>query len=395
MNKKTNIQTQGAEKNIKVPNSNGMNVLMLSIDKEILKDGGPVQKRMEFISGAADTLHILVLGSENKITNTVSEKLIVQGIPVLHKIFIPVYAYLSAKKIVAEDWIVTTQDEFIGIAGYLLKRLKGIPWEAQVHTDIAAREYKTFSLQNRIRTSIARRIYPRATRIRAVSVRVKKSLQQWKNMFVVPIDILPVFIDTSKFYKNTNRGDNVFRVISVSRLSSEKRIDGILCAFAVFHKEHKDTELLIVGDGVERANLEALAHKLQITNAVEFVGQVDNVEDYYADADVYVLNSAYESYGRTIVEAMASGLPVISTDVGIAREFIEKVSTGEVVDSIEEMEISLERSYEEIGRNAHIKEGVNNQLKLEIFSREGYLGALRSNWERVVGSLRSCKDSRQ
>lgn len=360
-----------------------MKVLMLSTDRDILKEGSPTQKRMELISDAVERLHILVLGSEAKSIKNISEKLIIQGVPSLSKIFIPLRAYQAARKIVKRGWIVTSQDEFIGIAGYLLKRVNGIPWEAQVHTDIASPEYRKFSLQNRARAFIARHTYVYATRVRAVSERVKQNLLQWKHFFVVPIDILPVFIDTSKFYKNTNRSDNVFRVISVSRLSPEKRIDGVIRAFATLHQKYTDTELVIVGDGVEREYLENLVKELEIVDATVFAGSVDNVEDYYARADLYVLNSAYESYGRTIVEAMAVGLPVLSTDVGIVREFTEESTAVNIIKDNDDLSVRLQEYFQKRDYLSETGER-GRQFVLELFSDDEYKESLRSNWSKLV-----------
>lgn len=356
-----------------------MNVLMLSTDREILRRGSPTQKRMEFISGAADILHILVLGSEKKSTEQISAKLVVQGVPVLHKILIPFYAYIAGKKIIGKNWIVTSQDEFIGIAGYLLKRLRRIPWEAQVHTDIASPEYRRFSLQNRIRAFIARHIYKHASLMRVVSDRVKNNLEEWRGINTVSMYILPVFIDLEKYKKKEVREDNIFRIISVSRLSPEKRIGGILESFAKLYQKHKNIELLIVGDGPERKKLQNFVSVLGIADVVEFVGHVDNVEDYYARADLYALNSAYESYGRTIIEAMAAGLPVISTDVGIADEFIKKYAVGYVVQDEEGFKNALETLYKkkELAMNMGAS---GKKATIQLFDKSTYITALRSAW---------------
>lgn len=356
-----------------------MNVLMLSTDREISRAGSPVQKRMEWISSVTDKLHILVLGGDKGGTEQISEKLTIQSVPVLSKALIPLYAYFSAKKIIEKNWLVTSQDEFIGIAGYLLKRLKGISWEAQVHTDIASAEYKQFSLQNRMRTFIARHAYQYASSIRTVSLRVQENLKNWKGVSTIPMTVLPVFIDLDKFYQRKDRNDGLFQIISVSRLSKEKRIDVVLRVFSQIYNKHPNVRLMIVGDGPEKSSLENICKELSIEGAVEFLGQVDNVEDYYVHADLYVLNSAYESYGRTIVEAMAAGLPVVSTNVGIAREML-KGGAGEIFSNEDELGATLEdfilrpEKVVEMGTIGRNKAGA-------LFDKQKYLDDLTKSWE--------------
>jgi glycosyltransferase involved in cell wall biosynthesis len=87
----------------------------------------------------------------------------------------------------------------------------------------------------------------------------------------------------------------------------------------------------IVGSGPEKHSLLQLANRLGISSRVEFAGATSNVKDAYLTFDVFVLSSHNEGFANAIVEAMASGLPVIATDVGGAREAIEEGRTGYVV----------------------------------------------------------------
>jgi glycosyltransferase involved in cell wall biosynthesis len=86
--------------------------------------------------------------------------------------------------------------------------------------------------------------------------------------------------------------------------------------------------LLLVGDGPERGNLEALAGSLGIAGYVRFAGSVPDVERYYAAMDIFALTSLEEGFSNVTVEAMLSGLPCVVTDFGPARELIEDGVTG-------------------------------------------------------------------
>jgi glycosyltransferase involved in cell wall biosynthesis len=87
----------------------------------------------------------------------------------------------------------------------------------------------------------------------------------------------------------------------------------------------------IVGYGNERDSLRELASKLGVESRIEFTGASGSVKDVYHGFDVFVLSSRHEGFANVIIEAMASGLPIVATDVGGAREAIEEGQTGFVV----------------------------------------------------------------
>ena len=89
--------------------------------------------------------------------------------------------------------------------------------------------------------------------------------------------------------------------------------------------------LLIVGDGPERQKLESRIQNLELSTNIKIENWTDDLVSYYKTADLFLLTSNYEGYGRTVVEAMAAGLPVIMTDVGIAGELLIDDLDGKVV----------------------------------------------------------------
>jgi glycosyltransferase involved in cell wall biosynthesis len=104
-------------------------------------------------------------------------------------------------------------------------------------------------------------------------------------------------------------------VLSIGRLEPEKGFDILLPAFAeLVHVRGLDLHLLILGDGEERARLEELARELEVSNRVFMPGFQQNPYPFFAPADVLVLSSRYEGQPVALLEAMALGLPVISTD---------------------------------------------------------------------------------
>lgn len=136
------------------------------------------------------------------------------------------------------------------------------------------------------------------------------------------IDIIPNGLNLDKFkdinYQNVqklrekyNINSNDFVLLSISRLSKEKRIDEII-KIIPYLKECENLKLLIVGGGPEEINLKELVEKLNISNII-FTGEIQNseIEAYYRLASIFVSNSIAETQGLTIIEALASSLPVV------------------------------------------------------------------------------------
>jgi glycosyltransferase involved in cell wall biosynthesis len=108
---------------------------------------------------------------------------------------------------------------------------------------------------------------------------------------------------------------------TIAALRPEKNIDRLLEAFALFRRQ-REARLVIVGDGPERPGLEARAAALGIASDTLFAGHSTQAESWLASFDVFALSSDTEQMPISLLEAMASGLPVISTDVGDVRDML-------------------------------------------------------------------------
>jgi len=103
-------------------------------------------------------------------------------------------------------------------------------------------------------------------------------------------------------------------VLAVGRLVHAKGFDVLLDAWARVTSAHPDWRLVIVGDGEERAALEAQVRGLALGHCVDLPGASSEIANYYRDAAIFCLSSRYEGFGLVLTEAMAFGLPVVSTD---------------------------------------------------------------------------------
>jgi len=122
--------------------------------------------------------------------------------------------------------------------------------------------------------------------------------------------------------------------LCVGRLEKYKRVDLLIRAFRRVVKRVPGAQMLVIGDGAYRNELLRLVGRLKLENHVRFLGFVPRMKllELYAKASLFVLPSRYEAFSISLVEAMASGLPVIATRVGGMTELIESAKCGFLID---------------------------------------------------------------
>jgi N-acetyl-alpha-D-glucosaminyl L-malate synthase BshA len=136
------------------------------------------------------------------------------------------------------------------------------------------------------------------------------------------IEVIFNFVDVSRFNKKpfdafrkviAPNGEKV--LLHASNFRKLKRVQDVVKIFANINKQIP-SKLLFVGDGPERSTAEDLARELGVCDSISFVGKQEQMEDILAIADLFLLTSEYESFGLAALEAMAAGVPVISTNAG-------------------------------------------------------------------------------
>jgi glycosyltransferase involved in cell wall biosynthesis len=132
------------------------------------------------------------------------------------------------------------------------------------------------------------------------------------------VTVIPNTYDVRRYTHVERARGPVLRILSVGRLSHEKGHDVLLRAFAQVRVAGVEATLTMVGDGPERTALEALASDLGIADAVEFKGILldEPLAAEMRGADLFVLPSRSEGFGVVLIEALATGLPVVATRSG-------------------------------------------------------------------------------
>src|SRR5262249_1055704 len=120
-------------------------------------------------------------------------------------------------------------------------------------------------------------------------------------------------------------------LVTIASLIPRKGLDVLFHALRPLFSKCSEWHLVIVGGGPSLAELQGLAQQLQLESRIHFLGIANNALEVLADCNVFVLPSRNEALPVSILEAMASSLPVVATDVGCVRDVVIHGHTGLVV----------------------------------------------------------------
>jgi glycosyltransferase involved in cell wall biosynthesis len=144
------------------------------------------------------------------------------------------------------------------------------------------------------------------------------------------VTVIPNGLDGTAYPDRIARGP-IRRVVTVANLRPEKNHETLIVAASLLARSCPELRYRIVGDGSRRSDLEALARIKGVDRIVEFTGHRDDIPDVLADSDLFVLPSRSEAFPNGVIEAMASGLPVVASAVGGLRDLIDPGRTGILV----------------------------------------------------------------
>jgi len=254
-------------------------------------------------------------------------------------------------------------------------------------------------VQRNLRTIAGRRLLESIRRRARLVVSVNDQIDdEFGRLGIEPArrKVLPNGIDVDHFAPATPRERKELRkrlglgsefvAVYTGRLAPEKRLDRVLRAWPGVTDASPDARLLIVGDGPEAERLRTLAPA-----GVRFEGVTDDVLPYLQVADVFVLTSDLEGVSCALLEAQATGLPAVVTDVGAARSIIDHGVNGYVVDvdddaSLEKHLVVLASDSEAV----HTMGAAARGVATTHYSLDTVVSALRNVYVDVAGEESSC-----
>lgn len=194
---------------------------------------------------------------------------------------------------------------------------------------------------------------------------------------LVKIDNPIIFKDLSKYQRINIQDKAPFRILMISRLEPVKNIEGVIQVVNRLIQEGIEVNLTIAGNGAEEKQLKEEVTNLNISQFVNFTGFVADPYPLLFNADLYVLNSHTEGFSNSLVEAMYSKTPSLSTSVGAAPEIIADNENGFLTPSADDealytklkdiMALSAEKRAE-IAEKGHTK--IVNNFSLDNHTAE-------------------------
>ncbi|MFA5889117.1 MAG: glycosyltransferase family 4 protein [Candidatus Paceibacterota bacterium] len=287
--------------------------------------------------------------------------------------------------------VISSQDPFeTGLVGHFLKRKFNFPLQLQVHTDFFSTHFRN-SFLNKIRVQIAKFLILRADGLRVVSFVISDSIKSHFPKLRTQIDILPIFVDIKKIF---DRSATYYTpeqipksVLMFSRFTTEKRIDLGLEVFKKVLDKQKDAQMCIIGFGPEKKNLLQKIDKLNIGGNVKIEEWEDDLTAVYKRFEILLLTSEYEGYGMTLIEAGASGCPIVTTAVGLAKTDLFKngencfiCPVGDV-DCLSKAVINLIENSE---KRKLFKERMQDSIKKIAITREEYISRYVNLLEKLL-----------
>jgi glycosyltransferase involved in cell wall biosynthesis len=259
-----------------------MKILMVSGDRRLLDPASEAGKRLALQRAQVERLDLFIW-------------------PQVHSVFSIYRAALATRYDV-----VTAQDPFWrGLVGWKCAWLSGARLNIQVHTDLAH--------ESAFRRTIARFVLRRADSIRVVSEAGKRAVEALGAK--APITILPIYIDLAPFKDLPRKAHEGKIILWVGRFTEEKNPFLAVEILRAARAKGLDVSLTMLGAGPLEKALRVRAKGLP----VEFPGWRPP-QEYLPSADLVLSTSRFESYGISIIEALAAGVAVVAPDVGVAKE---------------------------------------------------------------------------
>lgn len=216
-----------------------------------------------------------------------------------------------------------------------------------------------FPKKNKLNKKLIEFTLSKATAIFSTSHVMAKETNLYTNRFV---EVTPFGVDINIFYPEAAKEQTSDKIIigTVKALEDKYGIADLVKGFALFYKEFPNSELLITGDGPQRAEYEQLTKELGIDAVTTFTGKVPNTEvpNVIRKMSIFAVPSTEnsESFGVAAVEGMACGVPVVVSNVGGLPEVVVDGVTGIVTDK--ESPEQLASAFKKLAKNSDLREAM-------------------------------------
>ncbi len=227
-----------------------------------------------------------------------------------------------------------------------------------------------------ISSFLSRCVIRRSSGVIAISIAVRKFMEENKEIpksspiTVIHYGYVHKEISTNPEILKRTLGisDSAFVIGTVARIADQKDYPTLLIVFKSVRELNQSAQLVVVGDGPLRTEMQALAVKMNISESVHWIGRTQKIYDYLQIMDVFVLTSIYEGFGLVLLEAMDVGIPIVASNNSAIPEVLGDdypglVLTGNVGSFVENI---IELSSE----SKHKKLEILGRTRLALFSAD-------------------------
>jgi glycosyltransferase involved in cell wall biosynthesis len=222
-----------------------------------------------------------------------------------------------------------------GLLAFLVGKLKNIPTVICIIGNPAYRKVRRGLRRFVMYFMLKRADFVTATGRKSREILINNGVDSEK------ICVLPNPLDVDKF-SPSNRG-KVYDIINLGRLSDEKELVNFLHIVDIIRQKNPRIKSAIAGRGPEKERLQKTIRELSLEDNVSLLGYVDNTADYYNSGSVFVLTSSTEGLPRTVVEAMACGIPCVVSKVGDVEDLVKDGENGFVINDYSDVEKFAEK----------------------------------------------------
>jgi N-acetyl-alpha-D-glucosaminyl L-malate synthase BshA len=232
--------------------------------------------------------------------------------------------------------------------------------------------------------------------ITAVSNSLREETYRYFNI-EKDIQVIPNFVDIQRFqYTNKEHFKKMLapqgeRILAhVSNFRKVKRVEDVVKIFALV-KEKIPAKLLMIGDGPERQHAEDLCRTLHIDHDARFLGKQENINEIFSITDLFLLPSETESFGLSALEAMACGVPVISSNAGGLNEINIEGITG-YLSPVGDVEHMAQNALHILGNESTLQTFKKEALKqAKMFEKKDIIPIYESLYAQVLSDYNNKK----
>ena len=378
---------------------------MISMERSLLGEnvgtGDSVQRHRDYGQSVAQ-LDIIVLTKKGYQTKQLADNVFCYPTNSFSKLFYFSKAKKIARRIFARDNydLVVCQDPFLtGLVGYFIKRKFKTKLLIHFHGDFWQNKYwLKENILNYPLLLISKLTIKRADALRVVSPAIKKKLTA-SGIPAALIKVIPTPVNLGKIKSTDNQTISSIKqqfsgkkiILWVGRLSPEKNLPWFLEVLKKVISQYPDLVFLIAGKGREFNLINTTRVKLGIADYVKLLGSVNYKElvNYYHAADIFVLPSLHESFGKVLLEAAVAAKPVVASATTGAKEIIQDKKTGYLVP------INNQKQFTDKLLNLLTNENLAQQMGAAAFKHvqqeynyHSNIQAIISFWKQIIGHLR-------